>query len=252
MKHVGNGSDAHDLRLPVAVLAVLLVLFLALASGGRTDSFVSSEVRFAENVSEGLSVVPASCESSPHAGDICNPQPPYAQASYLPGSYSQASYTPAYSQGSYAPVCSAGFFCIGRDLYYTSTSCANSFQRSCGYQCGTGGCVVPPPAEFEAFDATYRGGTFRSDGSLRAIPTLLRSGDTAQVYWRARNVASCTVTGTNGDSWTASSSGEAGRTSSPITQRTTFTRVCQALPEAAVSTIGGTAVVNVVPSFDEQ
>src|SRR3989344_35078 len=54
--------------------------------------FTSAEVHFADTSPSGLSIMPASCPSSPHDAADCT----YSQASY----YSQSSYA-AYSQSSY-------------------------------------------------------------------------------------------------------------------------------------------------------
>ena len=54
-------------------------------------------------------------------------------------------------------------------------------------------------------------------GNLQLIPYLLQSGETTQVHWNVSNAQSCTVTSTNGDSWTGPSSPTNGETSKPIT-----------------------------------
>lgn len=87
-----------------------------------------------------------------------------------------------------------------------------------------------------------------ADLSLRAVPSLIRRGATTKVTWSAVNVASCTVTASNGDTWTGLASPIGGRVSRPITGQTTYTLTC--LVEGAPLT--KTAVVNVLPSWAEQ
>ena len=61
---------------------------------------------------------------------------------------------------------------------------------------------------------------------LRAIPSLVRRGNTTQIHWSAQNVQSCTVAGDNGDSWSGTASPVGGRTSRPITGETKYTLSC--------------------------
>jgi hypothetical protein len=126
--------------------------------------------------------------------------------------------------------CSVYNFCRGSDVYQRTASCTDQFVRSCAFGCANGVCLgAPAPTGF-----------------LRAQPSLVRSGDTTTVEWSATQVSSCTVTGTNGDSW----SGRSGtQTSGDITSRTTYTLSCIGLDESVLEM---TAVVNVTPIFDEQ
>jgi hypothetical protein len=126
--------------------------------------------------------------------------------------------------------CSVYNFCRGSDVYQRTASCTDQFVRSCAFGCANGVCLgAPAPTGF-----------------LRAQPSLVRSGDTTTVEWSATHVRSCTVTGSNGDSW----SGRSGtQTSGDITSRTTYTLSCIGLDESVLEM---TAVVNVTPIFDEQ
>ncbi len=89
---------------------------------------------------------------------------------------------------------------------------------------------------------------------------LVPSGAFTKVFWDVSNVTTCTVTGDNllHDTWTilgtlangwTSTAGAAGKTSSAITARTTFTLSCIGLDS---SVIDDTAVVNILPIFEEQ
>jgi hypothetical protein len=83
------------------------------------------------------------------------------------------------------------------------------------------------------------------DGQITADPERLRSGTPTTVQWQGVEVTSCTVTGSNGDSWT----GTAGQQlSSPLDTSTTFTLNCTAFND---TTVQESVEVVVVPSFQE-
>jgi hypothetical protein len=71
-------------------------------------------------------------------------------------------------------------------------------------------------------------------------------GLTSRVYWDVSNVEDCTVTGTNGDSWTGLSG---AKTTSPILTLTAYTLSCT--PLAGGSFPAEMVNVNVVPIFQE-
>ena len=80
------------------------------------------------------------------------------------------------------------------------------------------------------------------DGALVAQPLIVQSGDSTTLIWATEGVDSCTVTGTNGDSFNGTS-----RTTSSgeITEQTVFTLNCD---DGAVT---DSVTVNVVPVFQE-
>ena len=121
--------------------------------------------------------------------------------------------------------------CSGNDLV---DSCTGATIQSCSYGCASGACVVVAPPS----------------ATLRATPSLVHSGDTTIVSWASQNTASCTVTGTNGDSWTGTSS--SGEASSPILAQTIYTLHCIGYEGAQPPTIDKTAIVNIIPSFNEK
>jgi hypothetical protein len=128
-----------------------------------------------------------------------------------------------------------------------------------GWSCSSGACTPPPPPSFSSFTATFPGGTggsgsytFETDGHLEARPTLVRAEDSTQLYWNVSSVAGCTVAGTNGDTWSAASSGSSGQTSSPLSSQTTFTLTCQALEGATPTTLTESVLVRIIPVFQEQ
>lgn len=87
-----------------------------------------------------------------------------------------------------------------------------------------------------------------NDLSLRALPSLVRSGQTTKVHWSSQNMTSCAVTGTNGDSWSGLNSPVSGEVSGAIQSLVTYTLTCQ----ARGSTFTKTATVNVLPSWVEK
>ena len=107
---------------------------------------------------------------------------------------------------------------------------------------------IPPPATPPAGLPT---------ANLRLIvPSLIARGKTVQVTWSADNVASCNpVIGTNGDSFPHLTLGNTfysplgGRTSSAITERTTYTLRCVDLNGI---THTKTATVNIAPNWKEK
>ena len=70
-------------------------------------------------------------------------------------------------------------------------------------------------------------------GSISASPRLVPSGGAAKITWTTSDAVSCTVTGSNGDSWSGVSSAAASCThnggacvSSPITEFVSYTLTC--------------------------
>jgi hypothetical protein len=80
--------------------------------------------------------------------------------------------------------------------------------------------------------ATGSGTPVQTDLNLIVTPTLIRSGNGANVSWSSTNMTSCVVTSDDNDHWPADSSDAAlqspigGETSNPITVLTTFTLTC--------------------------
>jgi hypothetical protein len=86
-------------------------------------------------------------------------------------------------------------------------------------------------------------------GHLQARPTIVLKGKTTKLYWNISNVSSCTVTGTNGDSWSDATSGTSGKSSSAINQKNVYTLSCTALDS---STYQESTTVNLVPAYQEK
>lgn len=87
-----------------------------------------------------------------------------------------------------------------------------------------------------------------ADLELRALPSLVRSGQSTKLSWSARNVSSCVLEGTNRDRWEALSSRIGGEESSPIRQQTVYTLTCF----TGTQTLRKSVTVNVIPGFQER
>jgi hypothetical protein len=83
---------------------------------------------------------------------------------------------------------------------------------------------------------------------LRAVPSLVRRGDTTKIHWSAQNVSSCTVSGTNNDAWNGLASVLGGQLSKPITGEVIYTLSCLDL-RGGIQT--KQAAVRIIPSFHE-
>lgn len=91
------------------------------------------------------------------------------------------------------------------------------------------------------------GGLTDAAGSLVVKPTLVHPGDTVAVTWTATGVLDCTVTGTNGDTWTGLLNST--KTSGAIRAQTTYSLRCPTSDGAAIT---ASTMVNIIPSFQEQ
>ncbi len=120
-----------------------------------------------------------------------------------------------------------------------------------GWTLSGSSCTPPLSITFVPFGGTDSGGSFTATGHLQVFPPLVRSGNTVQVYWDVANAQSCSVTGTNGDSWTGLFSGTSGQTSSPIIEQTIYTLSCESLSGASPASVTESKTVNVVPVFQE-
>lgn len=98
---------------------------------------------------------------------------------------------------------------------------------------GNGGAVGPAPIDL----------------TLRAIPSLVRQNNSTKVNWSATGVVSCTVTGTNSDSWNGLTSPVGGETSRPITGETKYTLSCR---DARGDTHSRQVTVRILPTFQEK
>jgi hypothetical protein len=131
-----------------------------------------------------------------------------------------------------ASQCTPQYLC-GDDgnLYYEDNSCNETLYKQCAYGCSGGQCSPPPAGQIVSFSVS---------------PSIVQKGESATVAWSAVNVSSCSISGTNGDSWTGINGSQP---SSPILGQTIYTLNCVGEDGNPVS---GTATVNIVPNFNEQ
>jgi hypothetical protein len=87
-----------------------------------------------------------------------------------------------------------------------------------------------------------------NDLSLRALPSLVRTGGTTKVHWSSQNMASCSVAGSNGDNWSGLNSPVSGEVSGAINGLVTYTLTCN----AGGNSFTKKATVNVLPSWVEK
>ena len=128
-------------------------------------------------------------------------------------------------------LCTTPPKCVGANLV---NSCTNATISACAFGCTSGACN-PPPA---------------LTASIEAKPNLLRIGKTSVVSWSSEHAASCTVVGTNGNSWTGTSSD--GKTTSPIQSQTIYTLNCVGVSGSVPPTIDKSVTVNIIPTFNEK
>ena len=122
-------------------------------------------------------------------------------------------------------------YCQGADLV---DGCTGDVLQQCEWGCFYGRCnEVPKPT-----------------ASLKAVPSLVHSGNSTKISWTSTDTASCTVKSTNGDSWTGKSS--TGNTSKPISAQTTFTLVCKGYKNSDPATVQRSVIVNIAPTYQER
>jgi len=141
-------------------------------------------------------------------------------------------------------TCVAAYSCSGQTIVSTANTCIQSNLATCtapGYcSVGSSVCLYPQPtANASSTDPTIT-------GHLQARPTIVAKGNTTKVYWNYSNVSSCTVTGTNGDSWNGTTNG--GQVTGAIHGRTTYTLACTGLDSSRISE---NISVSILPSYQE-
>lgn len=141
-------------------------------------------------------------------------------------------------------TCTPAYSCDGDTIIYSDKSCVQTSVTTCvaPAYCSPGSsiCLYPPPTPNPGPGTT---------GNLQVKPSLVARGATAKLYWNLTNVTDCSVTGTNGQSWTGASSTAAGRTTAPIQGRVDFTLTCTALDSSPYTE---SATVSMLPVFEEK
>jgi hypothetical protein len=141
-----------------------------------------------------------------------------------------------------------------RKNYDWENDCDNVLVQTCSYGC-YGACNPPPEPVFD----------------FAAISLLVQKGGTVKVVWNTATMQSCTITGSNGDSWTGLTSGTVsgsctsssqcstgytclnstcvqGKTSATIQGQTIYTARCIAEDDSILTK---STTVNIIPVFCE-
>ena len=92
--------------------------------------------------------------------------------------------------------------------------------------------------------------------TIRAVPSIVRSGNSTTVSWSASSVSSCTVSGTNGDGADAAVNASSpwrgtesvGVKSSRLSAQTAYTLSCE---DEGGDTFTQSVIVNILPTFQE-
>lgn len=126
------------------------------------------------------------------------------------------------------------YYCVGNDLYENNAQCQGSLNQACAWGCSGGGCLPAP----------------EGTGSITAVPSLVRSGESARIEWTTEDMepGTCSVIDDNPSIVNGGSGPNGSLTSSQLFQKTTFTLIC--------TDLGGdlftdNAVVNILPIFQE-
>ncbi len=78
-----------------------------------------------------------------------------------------------------------------------------------------------------------------------AVPALVSSGNSTVIRWLSTETASCTVTSTNGDTWSGTIGEEV---TTAITGETTYTVTCEGYDQSSIS---DSVIVDIVPNWEE-
>jgi hypothetical protein len=127
-------------------------------------------------------------------------------------------------------TCSASYICSGSNLYHQDATCSATFVHTCTYGCATNACLF--------------------GGDVRATPLIVRQGETATIAWRLIREAtgptveptSCSVVGTNGDTW---SGANGSHETSALSAKTTYTFSCDG---RALDNV----IIHILPSWRER
>ena len=148
----------------------------------------------------------------------------------------------AYATTTYG-TCTPSYSCSGSNIIYTNSSCQQSTYATCVAPAfcspGSSSCLQPSPY-------------FNLNGHLTANPKIVPVGLSSTVAWSVSNVSSCTVSGSNGDSWSdtpPSYTSTGSKRSSAINQQTIFTLSCRGLDG---SSLNEKATVDIPPYFQEK
>lgn len=188
-------------------------------------------------VNHGSSVTAYQASTVPY-GSTCNSQTRTCSNGTLSGSYAYATCI----VNDPPPTCtpSTSYTCSGQSIIQTDVAADCEETETTLDTCdlpefctaGSATCLYTAPS-----------------GNITASPRLVASGKTTTISWTTTDAESCTVSGTNGDTWTGTN---ASRTSSPITQVVYYTIQCDdADPDTTEDDYSDRVTVVRVPSWLE-
>jgi hypothetical protein len=133
------------------------------------------------------------------------------------------------------PSCTPQYVCSGPNLMNT---CTNSVVASCSYGCwspaceGSVGPIASPPAI-----------------QIVARPAIVVRGNPSSVVWTVSNVASCTVRGTNGDTWSSEGDGTFTQPTRSLAAEANYVLTCLGVDESLASR---SVRILIAPTTNEQ
>jgi hypothetical protein len=141
--------------------------------------------------------------------------------------------------------CTPAYSCSGNTIEYTNSSCSVSPVTTCT---SPAFCAADSSSCLYPIITTNPSGGY--SGNLQTTPSIVNQGGTVQVHWSVSNAQSCTVTGSNGDSWAGLSSPSGGETSKPITAQVIYTLSCPAY--GSNPNLTQSVTVNITPTYQER
>jgi hypothetical protein len=165
------------------------------------------------------------------------------------------------------PTCPVGYVTQGESCIFSS--CPADFTQetdqsgnpkcilnscSIGYTLENNQCVYtgcPDGYSLEGSQCVLTGPAAPA-GDIAVVPSLVQPGNQTSVLWSATDVSSCTIDGSNGDSWSCggeSCNATTSESSSPINSQVVYTLSCTGDDYLQLTR---TATVNIVPSFEER
>ncbi|OGG58554.1 hypothetical protein A2765_02400 [Candidatus Kaiserbacteria bacterium RIFCSPHIGHO2_01_FULL_56_24] len=153
---------------------------------------------------------------------------------------SAACTAPANATNTLSISCTPSYTCSGDTIQYTDSSCQTSSVTTCsspGYcSAGSSSCLTS---------------TMNVNGHLSVSSSLVRKGGRVTLTWSVTDAQSCSVSGSNGDSFPGSSSPSGGQLSGILPYSTTFHLHCVGLTDSLVPTIDEYVAVYTAPTWRE-
>lgn len=168
-----------------------------------------------------------------------------SQTTTYTGSCTGPGGTANFNSGSGSSVsvsCEESWSCSGTTIVQTNTDCSTTDLSTCSApqfcQAGSSICLAP---------AISFNSSGNDTGHLQLLPDIVKPGASTQVNWNVSDAESCSVKGTNGDSWSGLSGDQ---TSAPINAQVTYTLSCSAY--APNPNVVETQAVDVTPVYEEK